>query len=249
MVMQINQTQPEWAMKELDRVINKGARAVGLMASSPPAEVSPASEVWDPYWARLQEADVVATLHLGCGGLLSALKSHPMLPDRNWANAASLKGTPANRPGGEEAISPYFMLVAHMPAELYLQTMVMGSVFERFPRLRLGVIELGAGWLGPCVERMDLWVDFMGKVGRKYPMRPSEYVNRNVRITPFWHENLARMIERFGLEGAYVFSTDYPHLEGSRDPIGKFRKWLSQLPADYARKFFVENGELLFPGL
>ena len=47
-----------------------------------------------------------------------------------------------------------------------------------------------------------------------------------MRVAPFFHENLPKMIERFGMEELYVFSTDYPHLEGSRDPIGKFNKWL-----------------------
>jgi len=46
-----------------------------------------------------------------------------------------------------------------------------------------------------------------------------------------------------------VFSTDYPHLEGSRDPIGKFRKHLDKLPTGYDRQFFIENNRLLFPNL
>ena len=172
-----------------------------------------------------------------------------MLPPRAWANAPSLKNRPAERSGGEEATSPWFMLVAHMAPEVYLQAMVMGKVFERFPRLRFGIIECAANWLGPCVERMDLWVDFMAKVGVKYPMKPSEYVKRNVRVTPFWHENVPLMIERYGLKEALVFSTDYPHLEGSRDPIGKFRRHAHDVGNNYERAFFVDNAKLLFPGV
>jgi predicted TIM-barrel fold metal-dependent hydrolase len=247
MVLPINMRDPDVAMAELDRVIRNGARAIGLNAIDPPANVSPSHELWDPFWARLQEADVVATLHLSCGGLIRDTPGIGMFPDRNWGNSRVLKGQPVDRPGGEEAISPYFMLVAQMPAELYLQTMVMGKVFERFPRLRLGIIEIGANWVGPCVERMDLWVEFMGKVGQKYEMKPSEYVKRNVRVTPFWHENLPLMIDRYGLEDVYIYSTDYPHLEGSRDPVGKFAKWLDRMPAEYVRKFYIENPRLLFP--
>ena len=254
--MQINMSDRDWALEETRRVIKAGAKVVTLPTSAPPGGVSPAHSQWDPLWAMLEEADVPATLHLGSGGLMASKSAEAlaadqdfMLPDRGWGHAETLRGQPANRPGGEEAISPYFMLVAHMSAELFLQTMVMGSVFERFPKLRFGIIELAASWVGPCVERMDLWVEFMGKVGRKYPMRPSEYMARNVRVTPFWHENLPLMIERYGLEDVYIFSTDYPHLEGSRDPIGKFSKWLSQLPPDYAQKFFIENPRLLFPDL
>lgn len=254
--MQINMSDYDWALAETARVLKLGAKVVTLPSSSPPAGVSPAHEQWDRLWAMLEEADVPATLHLGSGGLMAnktpekLTEDHDdMLPERGWGNAASLRGQPANRPGGEEAISPYFMLVTHYSAELFLQTMVMGSVFERFPKLRFGIIELAAGWVGPCVERMDLWVEFMGKVGRRYAMRPSEYMARNVRVTPFWHENLPLMIERYGLEDVYIFSTDYPHLEGSRDPIGKFNKWLKQLPPGYARKFYIDNARLLFPDL
>ena len=248
-VCQINMTDRDWALKELERVIKKGAKAVVLPAAEPPAGMSPAHDMWDPFWAMLEEADVVATIHLGSGGLTAAKEPDPMLPPRAWANAPSLKNRPAERSGGEEATSPWFMLVAHMAPEVYLQALVMGKVFERFPRLRFGIIECSANWLGPCVERMDLWVDFMAKVGVKYPMKPSEYVKRNVRVTPFWHENVPLMIERYGLKEALVFSTDYPHLEGSRDPIGKFRRHAHDVGNNYERAFFVDNAKLLFPGV
>jgi uncharacterized protein len=254
--MEINMGDREWALAEIERVIKAGAKVVTLPSTMPPGGVSPAHEDWDPFWAMLEEANVPATLHLGSGGLMANKKREildaegdPMFPERGWGNAAALRGKPLDRPGGEEAISPYFMLVAHSSAELFLTTLIMGSVFDRFPKLRFGIIELGAHWVGPAAERMDTWAEFMGKVGRKYDLRPSEYVARNVRVTPFWNENLPLMIERYGMEEAYIFSTDYPHFEGSRDPYGKFSKWMSQLPPDYARKFFIDNAKLLFPDL
>src|SRR3546814_20907568 len=95
--------------------------------------------MWDPFWARLVEANVIATIHLGGQGLLSGPEGDEMLPERGWGNSHILKNGPGQKPeipirAGGEAISPYFMLVAHMAPELYLQTMVMGGVFERFPR-------------------------------------------------------------------------------------------------------------------
>jgi uncharacterized protein len=254
--MEINMGDRDWALEETKRVIKAGAKIITLPSTAPPGGVSPAHEDWDPLWAMLEEARVPATLHLGSGGLMANKKrdileaeGDPMFPERGWGDAPALRGKPLDRPGGEEAISPYFMLVAHTSAELFLTTLIMGSVFERFPNLRFGFIELGASWVGPAVERMDLWAEFMGKVGRKYSLKPSEFIARNVRVTPFWNENLPLMIERYGLEDAYIFSTDYPHLEGSRDPLGKFAKWLDKLPPDYAKKFFIDNAKLLFPDL
>jgi predicted TIM-barrel fold metal-dependent hydrolase len=250
-VCEINMSDVDWAIAEAKRVVKKGARAVTLPCNAPPGGVSCAHSKWDPFWAVLEEADVPATLHLGSSGLISSRENGDfMFPEWAWGEAETLRNRPAMRAGGEEAISPYFMLVAHIGPEVFLQTMVMGKVFERFPKLRFGIIELSAAWVGPAVERMDLWADFMNKVGVKYSMKPSEYVRRNVRVTPFWHENLPQIIDRYGLEEVWVFSTDYPHLEGSRDPIGKFRKHLGRIDKPgYDAAFFVDNGKLLFPGV
>lgn len=245
---QINMSDVDYATQELERILSAGALCVTLPAHQPPSGVSPAHELWDPFWARLEEANVPATIHIGAGGLLACTTPDDlMFPDPNWGAAASLRNKPAFRAGGEEAISPYFMLVAHISSELFLQTMVMGKVFERFPNLRFGIIECGSAWLGPTCERMDAWAGFMSKVGVHYSMKPSEFVRRNVRVTPLWSENLPRQIERYGLHECYVFSTDFPHLEGSRDPIGKFRQNLRTLEPQYEADFFVENGRLLLP--
>ncbi len=246
-VCELNMTQPEWSIKELERILKKGAKAVSMPCHRSPGGVSPAHEIWDPVWAMLEEANVPALLHLGGAGLLhNRTPEDLMFPDPTWGEAKTLRNKPAMRSGGEEAISPYFMLVTHMAPELWIQTMVMGKVFERFPRLRFGIIELSAAWVGPMAERMDMWAEFMNKVGVKYDMKPSEYLRRNVRVTPFWHENLTQIIDRYGLEEMWVFSTDYPHLEGSKDPYGKFGKWLKKLKPGYEKAFLVDNSKWLF---
>jgi predicted TIM-barrel fold metal-dependent hydrolase len=248
-VCHMNTSDVDFAIAETRRVIHKGAKAVGLPCALPPGGVSPSHSKWDPMWAMLAEADVPALIHLGNQGLLENDQPDDMMfPHPAWRDSEVLRVKPALRPGGEESISPYFVLVSHMAPELYLQTMVMGKVFERHPRLRFGIVECGSTWVGPCVERMDLWANFMNRLGTRYELKPSEYVRRNVRVPPFWHENLPLMIERYGMKEVYAFSTDYPHLEGSKDPFGKFKKHLDKLPASYAREFYIDNNELLLPG-
>jgi predicted TIM-barrel fold metal-dependent hydrolase len=248
-VCHINTSDVDFATAEVKRVIHKGAKAVALPCAQPPGGVSPSHSKWDPMWAMLAEADVPALLHLGNQGLLENDQPDDMMfPPPAWRDSEVLKVKPAFRAGGEESISPYFVLVSHMAPELYLQTMVMGKVFERHPALRFGIVECGSTWVGPCVERMDMWVNFMAKVGQHYKMKPSEYVRQNVRVPPFWHEDLAKMIGRYGLKEVYSFSTDYPHLEGSKDPFGKFKKHLDTLPPEYTREFYIDNNRLLLPG-
>ena len=248
-VCQINLSDADWAIGELSRVLAKGARAVLLPCARPPAGVSPANDIWDPFWARLEEANVPALIHIGAGGVVSSVPSDPMMPPREFSYAKSLKLSFDGRPGGEEAIGPYYVLVSHMAPEVWLMTMVMGGVFERFPKLGFGVIECGAAWVGPMCERMDAHADLMAKVGFTYSMKPSEFIRRNVRVTPFWSEDLTRMVERYGLPEVYVFNSDFPHIEGSRDPVGKFRKWTDRMDPAYESRFYYQNAEVLFPDL
>ena len=170
-----------------------------------------------------------------------------MLPSRRWADTPALRARFPDRPGGEEQFGPWYIVVAHLAAEVYLTALLMGGVFERFPRLRFGAIELGAAWLGPLVERLDRHAALLDKTGVHYPMLPSEYVRRNVRVTPQWAEPVDTLIERYGIRESYVFSTDYPHIEGGRHPVQSFQEMTMRVGPTYTREFFVTNGELLFP--
>ena len=246
-VCQINMSDRDWAMGELRRVIDLGARGVLLPCAEPPAGTSPASPLWDEFWRLLEESDTPALIHIGAGGLASAEDDDPMFPARRWADAPALRAAFPDRPGGEERFGPFFIVVAHLAAEVYLTCLLMGGVFERFPALRFGAIEFGASWLGPLCERLDRHAALLQKVGVKYPMTPSEYVRRNVRVTPQWTEPVDVFIDRYSLRESYVFNTDYPHIEGGRDPVQAFYKMTERVGPSYTREFFVENGQPLFP--
>lgn len=250
-VAQINTHDVDYATAEVERVIKRGAKAIVIPCAKPMGGVSPAHSKWDRFWSILQEAQVPFTIHLGGGGL-TAIKEpdDPMLPDRGWSDSDTLRVPPAERVGGEEAVSPYFLLVAHIPAEVFLISAVMGGLFEKFPRLTFGIFEFGTGWIGPTLERMDGWAAFLAKVAnKKYPLKPSDYVRRNVRVSPFFHEDFATTAERYNLKDIFCFMSDYPHMEGGKDPIGAYKKNADRLGPEFERAFFVDNARSLFPGL
>ena len=246
-VCQINMTDASSALAELRRVVDNGARGVLLPCAEPPAGTSPAAPVWDDFWRLLEESDTPALLHVGAGGLVTAEGDDPMLPPRAWADAPALRATFPDQPGGEERFGPYYIVIAPIAAEVFLTCILMGGVFERFPKLRFGVIEFGAAWLGPLCERLDRHAALLRKVGVDSTMLPSEYVRRNVRVTPQWAEPVDVLVERYGLRESYVFNTDYPHVEGGRDPVDRFAEMTERVGSNYTREFFVENGRLLFP--
>jgi predicted TIM-barrel fold metal-dependent hydrolase len=246
-VCQVNMTDREWALAELQRVVDGGARGVLLPCAEPPAGTSPASPLWDDFWRLLEASGTPALIHIGAGGLASAGDDDPMLPPRRWADAPALRAVFPGRPGGEEQFGPFYIVVAHLAAEVYLTCLLMGGVFERFPGLRFGAIEFGASWLGPLCERLDRHAELLHKVGVSYPMLPSEYVRRNVRVTPQWTEPVDVLVERYGIRESYVFNTDYPHIEGGRHPVESFLEMTERVGPDYTEAFFVDNGKLLFP--
>jgi predicted TIM-barrel fold metal-dependent hydrolase len=226
-------------MRQLDHYLSAGADVIQIAANKAPAGLSPAADEWDPYWARLAEAGVPVLFHLG---------SHLGFFDDGMQNTPRLRAV--DRGGAGEGQGPYGLMTMHLAIEAYLTAMIYGGVFERHPGLRVGVIELGGGWVSGWVERLDHQLEYFAKaLARNISLTPSDYVRRNIRITPFYKEPVGRYVQRDGLDDVYVFSTDYPHAEGGTDPIEFFHGSLVDVGCtdEQIEKFFVRNGELILP--
>ena len=124
-------------------------------------------------------------------------------------------------------------------------------MFERHPALRFGAIELGAHWLGPLADNLDMWIEkiFARRVAESLPLAPSEYLARNVRVTP---TNIVEPVELFfrrypRLADCFCYSTDYPHLEGGSHVNRRVAECLAPLGEGIAEAYFWRNGTLLLP--
>jgi uncharacterized protein len=71
-------------------------------------------------------------------------------------------------------------------------------------------------------------------------MRASEYIRRAVKFTPFPGEDAGRLIRDAGAE-LFMFSSDYPHPEGTDDPIGRFERTFNGISEEAKTKFYSEN--------
>jgi uncharacterized protein len=105
-------------------------------------------------------------------------------------------------------------------AQAQVLSFVSEGVFERFPGLRVVVIECGFAWLAPLLWRFDK--DWKG-VWREVPWvkrRPSEYVREHFRFTtapshlPTEPVALDQMLEMMDGPGMLVYASDYPHQHG-----------------------------------
>jgi predicted TIM-barrel fold metal-dependent hydrolase len=227
-------------MASTRQLLDGGIRAVWLMSSVLPGGKSPAHSELDPFWKMLTDHDVTATLHIGSEG--GFLKSDA------WADAPAFAGYKVNT---EFNLSPWHLSTLHLPAQNFLATMITGGVFERHPKLRFGCIELGSYWIGPLAATLDMWHGNNQHFGKtqvdRLPLKPSEYIQRNVRVSAFDFEHVDEYIARYGLEDVYCYASDFPHIEGGKDPMGRFVKRLEGLGPEVMEKFFVKNGEYLIP--
>jgi predicted TIM-barrel fold metal-dependent hydrolase len=232
----LNLTTIEGAVAEAERVAAGGARAVFIQDGIAPGGRSPAAAEVDPLWALLAEAELAVTLHIG--------GQDGFFGSDAWPDADLL------RPGSfstGEPVGPHMMATMHLAAQNYLAAMVYGGVFDRHPRLRLGVIELGASWVGPFVELLEERLGLSRRLREALQRRPTEVFVDQIRVTPFFWERTARQIERYGMPEVYAFSTDFPHPEGGTDPIGRMAADIEPLGDEALEDFFVRNAELLIP--
>jgi predicted TIM-barrel fold metal-dependent hydrolase len=142
---------------------------------------------------------------------------------------------------GESLLSKDLMTISHA-AEAFLNAIVLDGVLERFPRLRGGCIELGALWVPSWLRKLDLVqkVFVRAEPHLDLPMRASDYVRRALKFTPYSQEPVGWMIEQAGPE-LFLFSSDYPHPEGGRNPLKRFQESLVGIPEDALERFYAGN--------
>lgn len=221
-------------------LINAGIRAIWFPSSLPPAGRSPAHPDLDALWEMLAEANCVVALHVGTEG------KH-FEPLQVWRDAPAFEGY---RSLGEFSTDPWYLSNVHLPAQNFLTTMVLGGVFIRHPALRVAVSEVGAHWVGPMMEAMDIWhrnLTAFSPHSQRLTQLPSSFVKSNIRVSPFSFEDVAVYLDRYDIGGVVCFSSDYPHVEGGKSAMKAFYQNLERHGPKIVEKFFVTNGEFVLP--
>jgi predicted TIM-barrel fold metal-dependent hydrolase len=245
----INTHNIDVATAEVERVLKLGGRTFVMPCSVAPGNVSPAHPAMDKFWGLIQEANATITLHLGGGR--SVGDEFDFIKNPNWDKGIGHLSTQEFdvTAEGDQMNTYTFSAMLYAPQN-FISTLILGGVFERFPRLRFAAIELGALWLGPMAGHLDNVVKvFRRRMEGVLSLSPSEYLRRNVRVTPFWFENVADFIDHYGLKECYCYSSDFPHPEGGTKPQKDFEQSLRRLGQSSAESFYVTNSEWVLPAL
>jgi len=229
--------EPDLAMEELDFAIESGLEAIWVPHYAC-GDRSPGHLALDPFWRKLSEKGIPFLMHVG---------GSPLQLDKSWSD----NGKPPSKDwmGGGENVRAKDMVVMHQGPETFVSMMVLDGVFERHPNLKGASVELGAGWVPEMLQRLDYVVKTWSRVDKnlsEIKRKPSEQLIEQMAFTPFHHEDVSMLIDA-SHPGLYLFSSDYPHVEGTTDPIGRFERFLADRDEQTKSLFYSENFLKIFP--
>jgi predicted TIM-barrel fold metal-dependent hydrolase len=179
------------AIAELTRIKSRGM-AGAMIWGEAPADRPYSHPDYDPFWAAAQDLEMPLSLHIltgakGTGGHASGVLN------------ANMKGV--------EFMTAIISMVH--PIERSMTAFVFGGVFERFPRLKIVSAENDVAWLPFFLYRIDKYAA-RGLANFKLPLKPSEYIKRQVWATFINDPVFVNLLDWFPADNI-MWSSDYPH--------------------------------------
>lgn len=220
-------TDPQAAARELERAVSEGAKGAyvapfhhrGTPLGHPDS---------DPVFAAAQDLDV-------------PLAIHPTF-EPQWT-----KGT---RMGSWEHVKQLRLLASVAASDgvrHQFTTLFDYGVFDRFPRLKILVLESGGGWIGYWLDRLDA-VYSHTFIGERVPLRhqPSDYFRERIWISCDPDERtIPALAERYGVE-RFLWASDFPHADHTPEYVEDLNELVAMFPEADRRKFVGDNARALF---
>jgi len=220
---------PAEAASIMDEGLAAGCYTFMVDTSEPdPAAPSFTHPDFDPVWGRFDAADVPFVVHVAVNGHYEAV------PRSFRNNRRAEAQTAGDAPG-----SPLDFVTINNSAEIFLTAMIFDDVFGRHPKLRCVSMEHGGFWLPSWLKAIDFAAGALVR-GADAGVLPSDIARERIRVSPFAGEPVGWIIDNVGPE-LLVFASDFPHPEGTSDPIGKFEASMTDCDAATLQAFYRGN--------
>ncbi len=220
-------SDPVAAAKEFARAVGEGAKG-GYVAPFHHNGVPLGHPDNDPLFAAAQDLDV-------------PLAIHPTF-EPQWT-----KGT---RMGSWENVKQLRLLASVAGADgvrHQFTTLFDYGVFDKFPTLKMLVLESGAGWIGYWLDRIDA-VFSHTVIGSKVPLqhKPSDYFRERIWISSDPDERMIpALAARYGVE-RFLWASDFPHADHTPEYVHDLNELVAAFPEQDRRKFIGDNARALF---
>jgi len=235
----------DFALNELDWVLSRGARVITLRngpAFTRDGLRSPADPMFDPFWARVEEAGITVTAHIG---FEDGYRDVDTAIAQAWGlDVAGKSRTISVGHGADFGFDSQLIhaMQKHRLIRDFATVLIAHGLFTRFPKLRLAFIENGGTWVGSMLH--DLQVVHAQNPGM-FAMNPVDQFHRNCWVAPFVEDDVAELAKHIPTE-RILFGSDWPHAEGVGHPRD-FVKNLAGFSEHDKRRIMMDNAhELTF---
>jgi predicted TIM-barrel fold metal-dependent hydrolase len=207
----------ERAVEELEWILARGARAILVRPAPVPGfggRRSFALPEFDPFWKRVEEADLFVGMHASDSGYQRYTNDWEGVHDTEFLPFVGVSG--------------FASIVGNAYRAIFdaMASAVGHGLFSRFPRLKVAPIENGSDWVRPLLRSMEHAWKY---APASFAENPVDVFLRNVWVHPFHEEDPVGLVQLLGADHV-LFGSDYPHPEGMSDPIS-FVDELQSLPA------------------
>jgi predicted TIM-barrel fold metal-dependent hydrolase len=223
----INLSILDEAIRELDYVVERGARAILIRPASVPnyngRRRSFALPEYDPFWKKVQESGVLVGMHSSDDGAQRYINE--------W-DGASKEFTPFQAP------SMFAQLVNSEYRNIRdsIYSIIGHGLATRFPDIRFMPVENGSQWVPTALKQFQKLYDRSPKA---FDENPIDTFHRSIFVHPFFEEDVLSIVNLVGADNV-VFGSDYPHPEGLYDPLS-FLEEIEPLPETDKAKIMGGN--------
>ncbi|MFF3249236.1 amidohydrolase family protein [Streptomyces sp. NPDC002870] len=238
-VAMISVADPEAAVQEIERVAGLGLRGIALPMLPPTPYFG---REYDKVWAAAQANRLPVNFHFDDAGLDLSTATWPQLLGARF-DRASL----AHPRAAKVATTALPSLLTLIPQHL-VATLVGSGILAAHPELRVVCVETNAGWLASLMESMDFAWTVDGKIDWPYPLEPSDYVRRQVKVT-FQDEPASLQFLSVTGHETLMWGSDFPHPEGTWPHSRKITDELFQDVEPTARRAILGENLLQLYGI
>jgi predicted TIM-barrel fold metal-dependent hydrolase len=191
----------DWALDQLDWMIERDVRVVNMRPSSVPdgngGRRSLGHPAHDPFWKKMNQHGITLAMHSGDSG-------YEFMSDY-WGMTDSFEAFRQNA---------FKSLLTYSPISDALASLIAENVLSEHTNIRVATIETGSEWVQPLVKKFEKTYKQQKHMFAEDPM---EVFRRQVYVSPYYEDDLLDLKDKIGAEHM-LFGSDWPHAEGLPEP-------------------------------
>jgi predicted TIM-barrel fold metal-dependent hydrolase len=138
-------------------------------------------------------------------------------------------------------------LILLIDQQLTLSNLAYGGVLERFPELKVIVLECGGGWIAHWMDRMDEFLESYGWATPELSLTPREYFQRQCWISFDPGERTAPVLWPIAGKDRFVWASDFPHSDAKYPGVvDELREYTEGMDPDARAGLFGRNARAMY---